>query len=389
VSVGRRLRTVPRLVPRITDTGSARTGQWAPMVGTLFAALGSLYLLLAEDAEEAQKGSSNNGSSEGHQCTCSHHHLADGDASRAGEAVRSETTDERNNEQTQSPDRTNSEKPREASVAQSLPQPGRSLWADAQDPETLATTNSEPIPMRPDQRSMSLNTDVGGRRKVARTLTAISTFLGTPARDAFDDSDFKRGRAVDFPEIPGEASRNRALSQIREQYNQPRDGDGNVTPGLQRQRSRNASPTGSYVSGLGITETPRRSRSSSSSSSPPRSPRRPHSNTFPIQRRSVDVQIAGPASPNSEYSRRRSRRDTLEVPSPTRHAAMRNELSSQAVTSAPDQDAPGPASPPMIVVSPDPDTESFDLTPRPSSPLAAVDCELSSSPPRLPSRASE
>jgi hypothetical protein len=253
---------------------------------------------------------------------------------------------------------------------------------DTPDSEDLATTSSDPILLRQGKRSMTMNTDVGGRRKVARTLTVISNFLGTAAQDAFDDSEFKRGRAVDFPEIPGEASRNRALSQIREQYNQPRDGDGNVTPGLQRQRSRNGSPTGSFVSGLGITEgdttspvrppaSPRPSRSSSASS-PPRSPRRPLSNTFPVQRPSFELQTtqSAPGGPAGQAPRRYSRRDTLDLPAPVHRSGSRDELSPPVITPQTVQVTTNALSPPMIVVSPDPETASFDLPTQPSPPLA-------------------
>jgi hypothetical protein len=47
----------------------------------------------------------------------------------------------------------------------------------------------------------------------------------------FDDSEFRHGKALDFPEIPGESQRNPVLSQIRMQYNKYRDADGNATPG--------------------------------------------------------------------------------------------------------------------------------------------------------------
>lgn len=46
----------------------------------------------------------------------------------------------------------------------------------------------------------------------------FSTFFRRTKRDDFDDADFKRGKALDFPEIPGEESRNRNLEKIRAQY---------------------------------------------------------------------------------------------------------------------------------------------------------------------------
>lgn len=73
-------------------------------------------------------------------------------------------------------------------------------------------------------RRTSSGADAGNRRKVARALTTLSNAFGTASSDRYDDSEFKRGPALDFPEIPGEQNRNRDLSQIRERYNIRGDG---------------------------------------------------------------------------------------------------------------------------------------------------------------------
>lgn len=78
--------------------------------------------------------------------------------------------------------------------------------------------------------SEAVTLDAGKRRTVAQAFVRASKTLGMAAREWTDDSEFRRGRAMDFPEIPGEQYRSRQLSQIRTQYNQPRDADGNVTP---------------------------------------------------------------------------------------------------------------------------------------------------------------
>jgi hypothetical protein len=153
-----------------------------------------------------------------------------------------------------------------------------------------------------------LSSDAGNRRKVAKALTTMNNYLGTAAHDRFDDSEFKRGKAVDFPEIPGEERRNRALPQIREQYNQYQDTDGNVTPVLREQPSRAGRFTDSVASGLGVegSSTTPRSASPQSPQSPhspspfpsPTTPRRPHASTLPAERT----------------------RDTLKVPSPVHHS---------------------------------------------------------------------
>lgn len=88
------------------------------------------------------------------------------------------------------------------------------------------------------------NTDPGNRRKVARAIVSFNRLMGTTMQDLTDDSEFRRGRAMDYPEIPGEAQRNRKLSRVREGYNPNRDADGNLTP-LRPSRSRASSYAGS------------------------------------------------------------------------------------------------------------------------------------------------
>jgi hypothetical protein len=162
-------------------------GQWAPIVGTGLAVLGSLYLLVAA-------------------------HLK---------------TLERNIE-------SNEEDPKSPIAHSSYLVPG----ADAGQLSVHAPSNSTVI-------------NVGYRRKVASGLITVVTWFGTAADGRYDVSEFKHGRADDFPEIPGEEHRNIALRQIREQYNKTRDADGHVTPALHG-HSRAGSFTSSIGSGLGV-----------------------------------------------------------------------------------------------------------------------------------------
>jgi hypothetical protein len=78
--------------------------------------------------------------------------------------------------------------------------------------------------------SEAVTVDAGKRRTVAQAFAKASKILGMAAREWTDDTGFQRGRAQDWPEIPGEPNRNRHLSQIRTQYNRPRDQSGNITP---------------------------------------------------------------------------------------------------------------------------------------------------------------
>lgn len=164
--------------------------------------------------------------------------------------------------------------------------------------------------------------DLGNRRKVANVLTAIGNYVGTAAEFRLDDSEFKHGKAVDFPEIPGEDQRNPNLPHIREAYNQTRDADGNITPILRPSRA--PSINGSIISGLDI--------EGGAGTSEPASPRSPTSQF---------------STPPANSDRPRIRRDTLEVPSQAHHNMLRYDTSrSESQTS------------PVIVVS----SETTDMT---------------------------
>ncbi|TKA79743.1 hypothetical protein B0A55_04362 [Friedmanniomyces simplex] len=68
----------------------------------------------------------------------------------------------------------------------------------------------------------------GFKNRIARLLLRASEHFGAVAREVFDDSEFRRGRATsEFPEVPGERNRNGELSRIRTTYSQSqRHGDG-------------------------------------------------------------------------------------------------------------------------------------------------------------------
>ena len=93
--------------------------------------------------------------------------------------------------------------------------------------------NWESIPSEtvPTQATSQNAADSWHRRKLARPLMSIATYFDRAVRDRFDDSAFKNGEALDFPEIPGEEKRNRILPQIRTSYddnNRPASVTGSV-----------------------------------------------------------------------------------------------------------------------------------------------------------------
>jgi hypothetical protein len=206
---------------------------------------------------------------------------------------------------------------------------------------SLSDSTTNPL-----QRAFTMQ-DLGGRRRIARTLLRLSDSLGSATPNQFDDSSFKRGPALDYPTLPGEEQRNDKLPDIMNRYNPGRDADGNATPRM-RSRSRAPSFSGSMNSGLGI-------NLDESPSPQTHSPRRP---TFPTERTSGENVLSRTTSgPNGDRPQRRA---TLEVPT-SHHIPMRTQSGSSITFDDSVSGSrierhsinDGPSSP-AIVVSPDP-----------------------------------
>lgn len=193
----------------------ASVGQWAPIAGTVLAALGSLYLLFTSKVE-VEVANGDIPVSSMHHCNCSqHHHSSEGRPSLHGQPGMDYSPNSRSFD-------------------------GNELGMHATLSNELAATTSRPGPEQGHQ-------NVGSRRKIASALTKASNYLGTAAHNKLDVSSVKGGSALGFPEIPAEEQRNRALPQIRAQYIQRRDAV------LREQRlSRVGSSAASVASGLGI-----------------------------------------------------------------------------------------------------------------------------------------
>ncbi|KAK8065067.1 hypothetical protein PG997_011814 [Apiospora hydei] len=220
-------------------------GQWAPIVGTVLAALGSLYVLGMNPPPPPQPTPAGDPSvSEGGSVHhCDHCSLRQGGVNNEPRIV------SRPDEVfVDSPPRDNRDSHRGRALVHDSPAP----HAADSSPEMVdlgRTTSTTPhsatqttdLQRTPSNhgasasaseeggvggvRSVPTPSDAGGRRKVAQMIGDLGRYMGTPAPDLFDDSEFKRGPAQDWPEIPGEATRNPDLGQIRSQYNQPRDSD--------------------------------------------------------------------------------------------------------------------------------------------------------------------
>lgn len=223
--------------------------------------------------------------------------------------------------------------------------------SDRPSSETPITSQPSPSPdrnTRPD----------GKRRQVANALTAIGNYFGSASYEQFDMSEFRRGRATEFPEIPGEQNRNRDLPQIREQYNRP------------------GSFTGSVASGLGA-----RDRSATPSARSPTSPKQAHASTFPVRPGSFESQHSPTSTPTDiSRGRQRQRGNTLEVPSAVRYGHSQNSPSIRSVPF--NLTIPTRQPSPAIVVSPD-DSTLPPVYKTLSDPLASLS-QPESSTPRTP-----
>lgn len=345
-------------------------GQWAPIVGTVLAALGSLYVLgMHPQSSKSASSSSSNGSI--HSQNSPQHGLNT-----------QPSTPEHIELQTYPPPRHSGDFGDMGSRHNIIHESPMQQHA-TNSPETVATrqmtspTNPasspdlERNPTNDSDADADVRSDAGGRRKMARMIKNMGRYMGTPAPDLFDDSEFKRGRAQDFPEIPGEATRNPDLGQIRQQYNPPRDDSEEEAAGaapLRRSRSRAGSFTsvaaGYDAMGIPISRAASPSRGGGGEAA--------RSNTLPVARTPRDE--AGPslAAADARVAQPR-RRDTLEVPSPARRHG--SSWSSPQMTSentvASMEEASQESSPPTIVISSDPEASSTRApatsTPDPSS----------------------
>lgn len=210
--------------------------------------------------------------------------------------------------------------------------------------ENVSTTGGQSTMDSHHQRKLSRRftdiSDVANRRAVATFLTSFGNRINETALNSFDDRDFRRGRATDYPQIPGENLRNPTLLQTMESYNPIRDADGNATP-LRR--------SGSFIS-LTNSEA---SASIQSPTFPARAHRRSHSHdsTKSNERPSFELQnLPSTSSAASNGPRIQVRRDTLTVPAPISHTSSQNN--SPTTSDAPVLTVREGLNSPAIVVSP-------------------------------------
>jgi hypothetical protein len=160
--------------------------------------------------------------------------------------------------------------------------------------------------------------DAGNKRRVAQKLTTIGNYLDSPSRNSFDDTEFKHGKALDFPEIPGSEYRNLKLRQIRQQYHQHQGDDTNEDGKSQHsdevRHSEAQEPEVSFHDPVIIPETSRRSTGVMSNSSSEHDWSRTRSRSH----RAEEME---------ERSRAGLERDRTETPSPTWETWRRSSTS--------------------------------------------------------------
>ncbi|KAI1650927.1 uncharacterized protein F4817DRAFT_213905 [Daldinia loculata] len=340
-------------------------GQWAPLVGTGLAALGSLYMLLAVDIEASKKDANLTGPI--HHCNCSRHHFNDGQPPtrpRASSSLHSGDIEVTHCDDITHPEHDSRDSPSIQEINGGLFISSSHSVASPSTTHARSTSSNSgretSTELAPTESRPSVN-DIGNRRKVYNTLLVVSNYLGTASQDRFDDSEFKHGKAIDFPEIPAEDKRNPDLPRVREAYNHYRNEDESASI-----RPRAGSFAGSIGSRYSIEGSPARTRAisaphppspvSRSSSPSPSTHGVQHSNTLPVDQSSFDVQSQEASSSTGQTrGRPRQRRDTLKVPvvHPSSPRAMQTPSPVASFTTITNNQGS-----PSIVISHDPDTGS-------------------------------
>ncbi|KAF4766633.1 hypothetical protein N7455_005702 [Penicillium solitum] len=208
-------------------------GQWAPIVGTVLAALGSLYLLLSADIEAA-------GKEDGQQAE-----ITVGKCPNCDCAVSD----------------TGSSSRRESRTSAERQDPDIEMTA-IRRPTTNQTTGTQP--------------DLG-RRKVARFLMAASAIMTTKAHNQIEKTGFKPEAKTTYPETPGERYKNSDLQKQRDEYKR------SSTPDNRSRAASFISSRGSVDNGEGSSRRPRsptRRSVPTPAISRPKS-RQAHSNSLP------------------------------------------------------------------------------------------------------------
>ena len=317
------------------DNKLIASGQWAPIVGTILAVVGSLYTYLAAGGfKDDGSRSEENQQHCSHNCRC-HENPSDTASSTAEmQQVRSpDDMDVFEEGSMLSPNETHRS-------TKAFPPPTTPI-------SSYSPTNLKPTDTNASVAARSLRLEKSGssgangkdddgntnsRHKVARLFETIGTKIGTPAPSAFDDAQFRKGLASNYPLVPGEKERSENWREQQLAWNSEGLMEDSGTP-LRRTKSR----SGSFRS-------ERSGNAVDDNTSGPNTP--------------VVEEAAGPSTSTAS-----ARRATLQVPKKERPHLLGTPRRSTVSTSA----APPPPSP-TIQISEHEDAEK-EATPEVQTPV--------------------
>jgi hypothetical protein len=322
-------------------------GQWAPIVGTGLAVLGSLYVLVIGDLATLKKPTNETieiRPSGYDESPISREQYPPSDLQGDGghspseegtRSIRDGHTESPSREQLpnlegreKSPSRTASGPTvTPAEFSEKMPSTGQMSPIDEQYAE------HDPHSKRSRFANVSKKLAKGGK-KLAKGIEAASDYISISAGEHFQDPQF-RDEAEKYPEIPGEEMRNPELARMQREYSRHRDKSPH-----RGEHHRTTSMTPSIASDQGIEGSSSVRRTASPRKQPSSPSQREHPSTDPN---------SPPLSPV-----RVSRRDTLTVPGVQPSAPRRDSIS----TPITDENVPEGLSSPAIVVSSDPFTVS-------------------------------
>lgn len=207
--------------------------QWSNIAASVFALIGSVYMLVAEGLDVSDKETTHTGSC---SCMC-HEHGSSRPNSLNGNTV---TEIQQTSGDGTVPD---------VGVLKRVTSPTQVLTPTRT--ETYPDTDS--LRQGLGIRTTDSNSTTGNRREgTKRAFKKFANSLGTVSQRRFDDYDFRHGEATRFPEIPGELQRNVRLRQIREQWGHQAGDEEDTSAGARgRSRTRAATFSASRAQSIG------------------------------------------------------------------------------------------------------------------------------------------
>lgn len=218
-------------------------GQWSNICASVFAACGSLYMLLVKYLDRVEEEGSMHDDLAHCHCTCHHGHGSIRPHSISDTSEIAETS-------------------RPPPVAMVDPDV-RVFRHETAPAHMLSPTRTETCPDTEDAlrglgiHAVESNTSTAGGSGVTKALMKFATSIGTSSSDRFDDNAFRQGKVTGFPEIPGELNRNSRLHQIKQQWGEPNtDIEDGLIPRGRRSRANSFNGSISRANSIGRAPSP-------------------------------------------------------------------------------------------------------------------------------------